>query len=290
MRPANIYHVDAFTSVPFTGNPAAVVVLERPADEAWMQRLADDMNLSETAFVVRPADAKAPDAAWGLRWFTPAAEVELCGHATLSSAHILWDEGLASDDQTVAFETRFSGTLRCQRGPMGVIEMDFPADPATPAEAPATVQNAMGFKPVQAYRSKYDWVLEVDSPQAVLDAHPDMDALAAVPDTRGVAVTASGALPDSPVTVTGRKPDFVSRFFAPSLRVNEDPVTGSLHCVLGPLWAQRLGKPDLLGHQCSRRGGLVHVTHDAPDADRVTLAGHAVTVVNGIVTRPVVEA
>ncbi|MEM9251721.1 MAG: PhzF family phenazine biosynthesis protein [Planctomycetota bacterium] len=290
MQPANIYHVDAFTSVPFSGNQAAVVVLERPADEAWMQRLADDMNLSETAYVVKPQDPVAPDAAWGLRWFTPAAEVDLCGHATLSSAHIVWDERLAPEEEPLRFATRAAGTLTCQRGKHGVIEMDFPADPPQPADAPPAVIEALGVTPVATYRSKYDWIVEVDSPQAVADAEPAFQALGRVPDTRGVAITAPGAFHDSPTTLDGQSPDFVSRFFAPSLRINEDPVTGSLHCVLGPLWSARLDKPALIGHQCSRRSGLVHVTHDKPDADRVTLAGNAVTLVNGIVTRPVVEA
>ncbi|MEM1208187.1 MAG: PhzF family phenazine biosynthesis protein [Planctomycetota bacterium] len=290
MQPPNLYHVDAFTLEPFSGNPAAVAILDAPADAGWMQRFADDMNLSETAYVVRPTGEGKDGDAWGLRWFTPAAEVELCGHATLSSAHILWDEGLVDGDEPIAFTTQRSGRLTCTRDPNGLISMDFPAQPPRPAEAPAVVLDATRVDPVASYRSQHDWILELASPQAVVDARPDFQALGEAPDTRGVAITAAGCLPDGPTDATGREADFVSRFFAPSLRVEEDPVTGSLHCELGPMWSARLDRPDLIGHQCSRRGGLVHVTHAAPDADRVTLAGHAITLVAGVVTQPVVPA
>jgi predicted PhzF superfamily epimerase YddE/YHI9 len=293
MPDAAIHHVDAFTAEPFAGNPAAVVVLDRSADVGWMQRLADDMNLSETAFVVRPQadETDRPDAAaWGLRWFTPAAEVELCGHATLASAHTLWRSGLADPLRELRFATRFSGELTCTRNDAGTIAMDFPADPPRRADPPGGLVDRLGVRPVMCYRSTHDWIVEVASPQEVADADPDFAGLADVPETRGVALTAAGTLDASPATPTGSPPDFVSRFFAPSLRIEEDPVTGSLHCALGPLWSARLSRSELVGHQCSRRGGVVRVTHATPDAPRVRLAGQAVTLSEGRLVVPVASA
>ncbi|MEM6332395.1 MAG: PhzF family phenazine biosynthesis protein [Planctomycetota bacterium] len=271
-------HIDAFTARPFAGNAAAVVLLDRPAAGPWMQSLADDMNLSETAYVVRPAEPGLP---WGLRWFTPAAEVELCGHATLASTHALLELGLAERGTPIRFATRFSGELVCTADDDGHIAMDFPADPPRPAEPPARLIEALEVDPVAVTRSTYDWIVELATADEVAAAAPRFADLAAVPDTRGVALTAAGALASVP------EADFVSRFFAPSLRVDEDPVTGALHCILGPMWAQRLGKASLVGHQCSRRGGVVRVTHEAPDALRVTLAGQAVTLVRGTLATPV---
>jgi len=282
-----IHHVDAFTATPFAGNPAAVVLLDRPADAGWMQSLADDMNLSETAFVVRPAPGES---AWGLRWFTPKAEVQLCGHATLASAHALSHDGLVPVDQPIDFATRFAGTLTCARDDAGAISMDFPADPPQPADPPSELIEHLHVEPVACYRSTYDWIVELASPWAVATAQPDFPRLAAVPDTRGVALTAPGHLPDHPPTPTGSPPDFVSRFFAPALRIDEDPVTGSLHCTLGPLWSARLNQPALTAHQCSRRGGIVRVTHPTPDAPRVQLAGQAVTLHTGQLATPVAYA
>ncbi|MEO0586770.1 MAG: PhzF family phenazine biosynthesis protein [Planctomycetota bacterium] len=277
-EPPQFLHVDAFTARPFAGNAAAVVLLDRPAAKPWMQALADDMNLSETAYVVRPATPGEP---WGLRWFTPAAEVELCGHATLASAHAMLDTGHAQPGEPIRFTTQVSGDLVCTAADDGRIAMDFPADPPRPAEPPPQVIEALEVDPVAVTRSTYDWIVELASAEEVAAARPRFADLAGVPDTRGVAITAAGALPGVP------EADFVSRFFAPSLRIDEDPVTGALHCILGPMWAQRLGKPSLVGHQCSRRGGVVHVTHEAPDAQRVQLGGQAVTLVRGTLATPV---
>lgn len=267
--------VDAFTRRALAGNPAAVVLLpaDDRRDDAWMQAVAAEMNLSETAFV---GGAAAPGAV-SLRWFTPAAEVELCGHATLAAAHLLWELGLARPDEAIDFQTRFRGVLRCTRLPAEAgdatppdgppwIAMDFPADPARDAEPPAGLIEALGVRPVRVARSRYDWIVELATAAEVRDAAPDFAGLARF-DTRGVALTAAGD-----------RPDAVSRFFAPRHRINEDPVTGSLHCVLGPWWAPRLGKPTLLCEQASPRGGMLRVTWDEARPERVILAGQAVTV------------
>ena len=220
--PTPLAIVDAFTDRPFAGNPAAVCLLEAEAEPAWMQRVASEMNLSETAFV-RPIEA-----GFELRWFTPAAEVELCGHATLASAHLLWEAGRVPPDTEIRFETRLRGALACRRdGADGSIFMDFPADPAEPAAPPVGLVERLGVRAVAVGRSRYDWIVELENEAEVLEARPDFPALAAF-DTRGVGITARASRAGF---------DFVSRFFAPRLRIDEDPVTGSLHCVLAPYWA-----------------------------------------------------
>lgn len=259
--PQPVVQVDAFADRPFAGNPAAVCVLERPADEGWMQSVAMEMNLSETAFLHPGGDG------WRLRWFTPAVEVDLCGHATLASAHVLWEDGHVAADAEARFHTR-SGALTCRKDG-GWIWMDFPAKPAEPVDAFPELIAALGVEAVHVARSHFDYLVEVASEDAVRAARPDLTRLREV-ETRGVIVTARAA--------EGAAYDFVSRFFAPAVGVDEDPVTGSAHCVLAPYWSDRLGRAELTGFQASRRGGVVRVRHAG---DRVHLGGQAVTVLRG---------
>ena len=258
--PQTIVTVDAFTSRPFAGNPAAVCVLDGPRDEQWMRDVASEMNLSETAFL-HPRDD-----GWALRWFTPAVEVDLCGHATLASAHVLWQDGLLPRDAQARFHTR-SGLLTAARDG-DWITLDFPAKPEQAAPAPEGLEQALGSRIVYAGRSLFDWLVELESEEAVRALTPDLSMLARV-QARGVIVTAAG---------NGGEHDFVSRFFAPQVGVPEDPVTGSAHCVLAPFWAARLGRDVLTGFQASRRGGVVKVR---VAGDRVLLGGQAVTVMRG---------
>lgn len=254
------FHVDAFTNRTFAGNPAAVCLLDRPRPARWLQAVAAEMNLSETAFVQPTARG------FGLRWFTPVAEVDLCGHATLATAHVLWEEGLAPGDRELAFRTR-SGVLRAvRRGPR--IELDFPARPCKPCKPPAGLMAALGAKAVAVARNQDDLLVELADERAVRALAPDLVRLARIP-VRGIAVTAR-----SPA----RGIDFVSRFFAPAVGVAEDPVTGSAHCALGPWWAERLDRTVLTGFQASARGGAVEVEMAG---DRVLLRGAAVTVTRG---------
>jgi PhzF family phenazine biosynthesis protein len=228
-----------------------------------MQAVAREMNLSETAFLLREGDG------FRLRWFTPAVEVELCGHATLASAHILWEEGLLSPPDTARFATR-SGELRASRRG-DLIELDFPTKPEQPAEPPENLLEALGVRPLYLGRNQFDYLMLLDGEKAVRDVTPDFALLRTV-TVRGVIVTAPSARPEF---------DFVSRFFAPAVGVDEDPVTGSAHCCLGPFWAARLGKSELVGHQVSARGGVVNVR---VAGDRVFLGGRAVTVLRGELT------
>ena len=251
-----IWQVDAFTSEPFAGNPAAVCLLDGPKGDRWMRNVAAEMNLSETAFLLPEG------AAWRLRWFTPAAEVDLCGHATLASAHVLFltRGGLGG----ISFLTR-SGELKAsRRGDR--IEMDFPALPPAEDPPPPGLLDALGVKTRSTHRSRFDRLLELESEEAVRAVKPDFRVLAKV-DTRGVIVTARG-----------NRHDFVSRFFAPAVGVDEDPVTGSAHCVLAPFWGERLGKDEMSGFQASARGGEVRVRLAG---DRVLLGGRAVIVLEG---------
>jgi len=252
--------VDAFTATPFAGNPAAVCLLEGPRDPVWMQAVAAEMNLSETAFLVPRDDG------FDLRWFTPAVEVELCGHATLASAHALWEERLLDHSATARFHTA-SGLLTARRDGDWV-ELDFPAKPAHPAEPPPGLADALGADPVAVGRSQFDLVVELPSEAGVRSLSPDIRSLGALP-ARGVIVTARSET--APF-------DFVSRFFAPAVGVDEDPVTGSAHCVLAPYWGERLGRADLVGFQASPRGGVVRVRWRD---ERVKLGGQAVTVSRG---------
>lgn len=256
-----IIQVDAFTDRPFAGNPAAVCVLSGPRDERWMQDVAREMNLSDTAFLHREGDG------YRLRWFTPSVEVDLCGHATLASAHVLWEEGHLALGLPARFHSR-SGLLTAQRQG-GWIELDFPAKPVDLPPASFNDLAEAVRAPVRfAARNEYDWLVEVDSEDRVRTLAPDMGRLSALP-VRGVIVTSRATTPGY---------DFVSRFFAPRLGVDEDPVCGSAHCCLGPYWGERLEKSELVGYQASPRGGVVRVRLRR---DRVALGGRAVTVLRG---------
>ncbi len=255
-----IFQVDAFTDRPFAGNPAAVCVLAGPADERWMQDVAREMNLSETAFLYRGRDG------FGLRWFTPTTEVDLCGHATLASAHILWEEGHLEVQDTARFHTR-SGLLTAARWGKW-IELDFPAEPDNPAEAPPELLRALAVKPKYVGRNRFDYLLEVDSEEVLRTVRPDWNLLMTVP-TRGVIITSPSA--------SGTY-DFVVRFFAPRSGINEDPVTGSAFCCLGPYWARKLARTEFQAYQASERGGSVRVRMGR---DRVYIAGQAVTTLRG---------
>jgi PhzF family phenazine biosynthesis protein len=255
-----MYVVDAFADRPFAGNPAAVCLLDRPADEGWMQSVAAEMNLSETAFLVPESDG------YRLRWFTPTVEVALCGHATLASAHILWETARLPAHNPARFQTR-SGALTATRAGDEIV-LDFPAVPVEPCAPPDGLIEALGAKPRNVARNRMDMLVELDSESDVRGLRPDFGRLAAVP-VRGVIVTAASEQPAFA---------FVSRFFAPASGVPEDPVTGSAHCALGPFWAARFGTNDLVGRQVSRRGGTVRVS---VRGNRVQLAGRAVTVLRG---------
>lgn len=258
-----LYQVDAFTSRPYAGNPAAVCLLEADRPEEWMQAVAREMNLSETAFVYPGTTRRR------LRWFTPTTEANLCGHATLTAAHVLWGaEDLSSDDQVV-FDT-LAGRLAVGREE-DVYVMNFPAEPADSAAPPEGMLASLGLEEdevVWVGRNPRDYLVQVASPQRVRTLAPDMASLRTV-ETRGVMVTAEGA---------GEEHDFVSRFFAPAAGIDEDPVTGSAHCCLGPFWQQRLGKDELWARQVSPRGGELRVR---PRDDRVDLLGRAVTIMKG---------
>lgn len=276
--------VDAFTQDLFGGNPAAVVFLEGPRNAAWLQAVAAEMNLSETAFLLRRADGR-----FDLRWFTPAVEVTLCGHATLASAHALWTTGRADAGAPIVFET-LSGALTAKpatarpgtgsgsssgsarMGADGAITIDLPLRPVTTATLPVDVLAALGLQPVAVHASGkgpggIDYIVECADEATVTAARPDMGPLKAV--NGGLILTARAST---------RGWDFVSRYFAPAFGIDEDPVTGSAHCALAPYWAERLGRPALTARQVSKRGGTLEV---AVDGDRVRLTGHAVTVLSG---------
>jgi len=256
-----LLQVDAFTDRAFSGNPAAVCLLDEARDESWMQSVAGEMNLSETAFVRRSGSD------FELRWFTPRVEVDLCGHATLASAHALWEQGITDENRPIRFHTR-SGVLTCTR--VGdLVELDFPATPVTPSEAPAGLLEALGIvSPLFVGRSKFDYLVVVESEAALRSVRPDYGRLRRV-DARGIIVTGRPAGPGF---------DFVSRFFAPAAGINEDPVTGSAHCALAPYWGAQLGKSEMTALQASARSGIVRIRLAG---DRVFLCGHAVTVLRG---------
>lgn len=257
--------VDAFAERPFTGNPAAVCVLDRPASEEWMQALAGEMNLAETAFV-EPKD----DGTFGLRWFTPTVEVDLCGHATLASAHLLYESGRLAPDADARFDTK-SGRLTVRTVGAGRYVMDFPATPPQAAGVPDGFVETFGIEPVWMGRSVFDWFAVLDSEAAVRTLAPSAEQVVAL-GHRGVIVTARADSDDY---------DVVSRFFAPNAGVVEDPVTGSAHCAIGPYWASVLETNHLSCYQASARGGALTVR--ARD-DRVDLEGGAVTVYHADLT------
>jgi len=250
-----LHVVDAFTNRPFAGNPAAVCVLESPADEAWMRLVAREMNLSETAFL-HPIEG-----GWALRWFTPAVEVKLCGHATLASAFTLWETGVLPSDQTARFHT-LSGWLSCRRVD-DWIEMDFPAQACELCPPPMGLAAALGCELVACGLNGMDYLVEVANEGVLRGLKPNFTALAVLP-VRGVIVTCRSESPEF---------DFVSRFFAPAAGVNEDPVTGSAHGALGPYWQAKLGQAEFTAYQASERGGIVKVS---VRGERVLLSGQAV--------------
>ncbi len=253
-----LHVIDAFASGPFTGNPAAVCLLPTPASEEWMQNVAAEMNLSETAFLVRRQDG------FELRWFTPKVEIELCGHATLASAHFLYTAGLADPSSAIDFHTK-SGLLQALPAGGG-IELSFPKIEAEPIDVPSGAADALGVIPKAAYRTRNDLVLELADEASVRRARPRLAAVEAL-GFRGVAVTSPGG-----------EHDFVSRFFAPSVGIPEDPVTGAIHCALGPLWAAKLGKNELRAFQASARGGELLVI---VEAERCHLLGCCFTTLRG---------
>lgn len=257
-----IAQVDAFTAQAFRGNPAGVCVMERAAQEAWMQNVATEMNLSETAFLYPQDDV------YQLRWFTPVAEVALCGHATLASAHVLWQDGDLAEGQQARFNTK-SGLLTADRE-VDWIKLDFPAKQAEAvASPPDGLLESLGItRPKFVGKNAFDYLIEVESEDVVRSLGPDFGRLLTV-EARGAIVTARSASADF---------DFVSRFFAPAVGVDEDPATGSAHCCLAPYWAEKLGKQDMTGYQASARGGVIRVVLRG---DRVWLYGQAVTVFNG---------
>ncbi len=254
-----LYQVDAFTDERFKGNPAAVCILDGRRDDDWMQAVAGEMNLSETAFLL-PGDKR-----YNLRWFTPSTEVDLCGHATLASAHTLWETGAVATEETIEFDTR-SGILSAGRSGEW-IELDFPATPEEEGSCNIDLERALGATPTYVGKSAFDFLVELPSEQVVRELEPDFIVIQRAA-ARGIIVTARAATDDY---------DFVSRFFAPQSGVAEDPVTGSSHCCLAPYWARRLGRDELVGYQASQRGGTVRVRLDG---DRVILGGQAITVFN----------
>jgi PhzF family phenazine biosynthesis protein len=260
----NIIQVDAFTNKPFSGNPAAVCLLSSEKDDRWLQQVAQEMNLSETAFLQWKRDG------FSLRWFTPTVEIALCGHATLASAHVLWENNYLEPDEQARFYT-LSGLLTANRRDEW-IEMDFPAQGSKPVSAPEGLLESLGIAAVAISRNEYDYLIEVESEEIVRNVTPNIPALANI-KARGVIVTSRATSTDY---------DFVSRFFAPRVGVNEDPVTGSAHCCLAPYWQDKLGKDEMVGYQASTRGCVVRVR---VLGERVMLGGQAITVMRGELAR-----
>jgi PhzF family phenazine biosynthesis protein len=257
-----IVTVDAFSNVPFAGNPAAVCVLPKWRPDEWLRHVAREMNLSETAFLVRR------DGEFDLRWLTPSVEVDLCGHATLASAHVLWEDGHLPADAQARFHTR-SGLLTADcHGEW--IELDFPVKKAVATDAPPSMLTALGVSAaVAVMKNAFDYLIEVESEAELRELRPDYASLRQIP-VRGVIVTARSASPAF---------DFVSRFFGPGSGIDEDPVTGSAHTALGPYWGAKLGKVEMTAYQASARGGVVRLRLAG---ERIVLGGQAVTVTQGM--------
>jgi len=257
----DFYQVDSFTERPYYGNPAAVVILDKAADEEWMARVAAEMNLSETAFLYSTGKNE-----YNLRWFTPAEEVDLCGHATLATAHILWEREFVNNSDDISFNTK-SGKLICQNN-NGLIAMDFPKEAPEESAVPEEVHKGLGVKLLYTGKNRMDYLVEVESEEVLKNLEPDFNLLKRL-DSRGVIVTAHSDNPDF---------DFVSRFFAPALLIDEDPVTGSAHCCLAPYWAKKLNKTEFKAMQVSKRQGVLQVKLKG---NRVIISGNAVTVFEG---------
>jgi PhzF family phenazine biosynthesis protein len=256
----SIYIVDAFTSRPFQGNPAAVCLLEQPVETAWMQSIATEINLSDTAFLLPMEDGE-----WNLRWFTPQTEVALCGHATLAAAHILWSEQ-GETGQRLLFNSA-SGQLKASKEPQGIM-LDFPIDDPLEQAMDQSLVDALGTRPEKLYRGREDLLAVYQSADQVRALNPDQTALSKIV-CRGVITTAPG---------DGNGVDFISRFFAPALGIPEDPVTGSAHCTLAPYWSNTLGKQTLKAYQASKRGGEIDIRLSA---ERVMLIGQTKTILEG---------
>lgn len=252
-----LYQVDSFTAMPFKGNPAGVYIMETAADETLMKNIAAEMNLSETAFLYPVENG------YHLRWFTPEAEVALCGHATLATAHILWEQGFLAPNVDAVFHT-LSGQLTARNLNKG-IELDFPATAPMKGDPPDGLIDALGVQPLYVGKNKFDYLVELSSVDEVINCKPNFSELKKT-GSRGVMITAEDKI---------GKYDFVSRFFAPGVGIDEDPVTSSAHCTLGPYWAEKLGKTELSAFQASKRGGEVGIKIDG---DRIKLTGQAVTV------------
>ncbi|MDP7051204.1 MAG: PhzF family phenazine biosynthesis protein [Verrucomicrobiota bacterium] len=255
-----IFQVDAFTAKPFAGNPAAVCLLKEEGEADWMQSVAAEMNLSETAFLTPQKDG------FGLRWFTPKTEVDLCGHATLASAHVLWETDRLASDEVARFDTCSGGLTARQDGDW--IELDFPVTRAEPVEPPPGLSDMIGSVPKFVGRSRFDLLIELADATELHELEPDFVGLSHLP-VRGFIVTARSDMPEY---------DFLSRFFAPAAGINEDPVTGSAHCTLAPYWAEKLGKNEMMAYQASPRGGVVKMQLEG---NRILLRGQAVTVLRG---------
>ena len=257
-----IIQVDAFTKIPFRGNPAAVCVLETHQTTEWMQLIAREMNLSETAFILKQ------DSDFNLRWFTPTTEVPLCGHATLASAHTLWTEGYLKPEEIAHFQT-LSGLLKA-RLQGNWIELDFPANPSEIVTPTPELSTALGVDLKTTVKNSLGYLVEVESASIVRDLQPNFSLLKTL-SVPGIIVTSVGE--------NNSEYDFISRFFAPGLGIDEDPVTGAAHCCLAPFWRNKLQQDEFIAYQASPRGGVVKVRYEG--ADRVFLQGQAVTVMKG---------
>ncbi|MEL6495587.1 MAG: PhzF family phenazine biosynthesis protein [Cyanobacteria bacterium J06623_7] len=257
-----IVQVDAFTDRPFKGNPAAVCVLQSPQTDEWMQSVAQEMNVSETAFLLKQ------EREYSLRWFTPTTEVPLCGHATLASAHTLWTEGYASTGQSIQFATK-SGTLTAKYQDSW-IELDFPVNRSQDIPPITKLGDALGVPLKTVSYNSLGYLVEVAQAQQVESLQPNFGLLAQLPIANVIVTSRADK---------GAAYDFVSRFFAPGLGIDEDPVTGAAHCCLAPYWRERLGQDSFVAYQASARGGIVKVNYDG--GDRVLLQGQAVTVMRG---------
>lgn len=260
LSPIPLFQVDAFATKPFTGNSAAVCLLENEGNEAWMQSVAAEMNLSETAFVYKQGNS------FNLRWFTPAIEVDLCGHATLVAAHILWQQGWLATDENAHFHTR-SGVLIASQHKQK-ITLNFPVTHAKPTTTPIGLLEALQLDQTDVLYNGTDYLVSVEHEKQVKRLQPDFTALKTI-DMRGVIVTSASS---------NLKYDFISRFFAPAFGIDEDPVTGSAHCALAPFWADKLGKTNLFAYQASSRGGELKLRLEQ---ERVFITGQAITVSGG---------
>lgn len=270
--PQPIAVVDAFTAEPYHGNPAGICILAEPASDTWMQSVALEMNHAETAFLIKRGSGNHDG--YNLRWFTPAAEVDLCGHATLAAAHYLWESGALAPEEQARFHTR-SGLLTADRVTLDSaawIELDFPSEPVRAVAAPTSLAAMLGVEPVFVGRNRMDYLVELNDEAAIHTLQPDLKQIAALSsaeNVRGIIVTAAG---------TNKPADIVSRCFYPRFGIDEDPVTGSAHCALAPYWTPRLAKQEILAYQASARGGWLRLRLAG---DRVKLRGQAVTTLRG---------